>query len=661
MDIGDKLSNRYVIKDVIGQGGMANVFLGHDLILNRDVAIKVLRFDFQDNKDAIRRFRREAMSASQLLHHNIVEVYDVDEEDGKQYIVMEYVKGEDLKTYIKKQSPLPLETIVSIMMQLLSAIDLAHKHQIIHRDIKPQNVLIKDGSEVKITDFGIAIALTDTSITQTNTLLGSVHYLSPEQARGANATVKSDIYALGIVLYELITGSVPFDGESPVSIALKHFQEDLPSVREQYDYIPQSLENVILKATAKNQEDRYDSIQEMLMDLSTSLNESRFNEPLFIPPSKLEETIVMKPIKALSASSSSLDQVSSEGPEPLDEETFPRFDEVAPIEPVKRSNRWLKYTLAFLILIAIVAGGLGAYNFFYLNTTVPDIEGLTQEEAQEALSRSHLTLGEVQKVWNETVKVGEIVQTKPRSGSRVKRDSAVNVVMSNGKEQVQIGDYVGMEYEEIRRRLTEANFIVQRRDLATTPDQAGIILAQDIDPGSQVVPSDTPITLTVGNAPESITMQDFYNLSEEVVHNFEVGFGVNVNYEYDFDEYVPVGQVISQEPESGTPLVAGDTISVVISKGPREEHIVPQQVNVDIDYLSNYDDKDVEKENPLPNIIRVYIGDVNNDINTIAEEIEITESRTIQIFMYIKEHGTGQYRVTRDDEVIAENNQVYPR
>ncbi|MGX7348785.1 Stk1 family PASTA domain-containing Ser/Thr kinase [Dolosicoccus paucivorans] len=661
MDIGDKLSDRYVIKDVIGQGGMANVFLGHDLILNRDVAIKVLRFDFQDNKDAIRRFRREAMSASQLLHHNIVEVYDVDEEDGKQYIVMEYVKGEDLKTYIRKHSPLPLESVVSIMMQLLLAIDLAHKHQIIHRDIKPQNVLIKDGSEVKITDFGIAIALTDTSITQTNTLLGSVHYLSPEQARGANATVKSDIYALGIVLYELITGTVPFDGESPVSIALKHFQEDLPSVREQYDYIPQSLENVILKATAKNPEDRYASVQEMLADLSTSLNESRFNEPMFIPPSKLEETIAIKPIKALSASSSSLDQATSKGPEPLDEEVFPRFDEVAPIEPAKRTNWWLKYLLPFILMVALIAGGFGAYNFFYLNTTMPDIEGLTQEEAQEALSRAHLTLGEVQKVWNETVKAGEIVDTKPTAGTRLKRNSTVDIIMSNGKEQVQIGDYIGMEYEEIRRRLTEANFIVQRRDLATTPDQAGIILDQDIQPGSQVIPSETPITLTVGNAPESVTMQDFYNLSEEVVHNFEAGFGINVEYEYDYDEFIPVGQVISQEPESGTHLEPGDTISVVISKGPREEHIVPQQVNIDIEYLSKYDDKDVDKEDPLPNVIRVYIGDVNNDINQIAEEFEIKESRTIQIFMYIKEHGTGQYRVTRDDEVIAENGQVYPQ
>lgn len=204
VELGEKLSSRYKIIRPIGQGGMANVFLADDLILDRQVAVKLLRYDFQDDKDAIRRFQREAMSASQLLHHNIVEVYDVDEEDGQQYIVMEYVNGTDLKSFIREKSPISLELSVNIMSQILSAIDLAHRSNIIHRDIKPQNILLTKDNKAKMTDFGIAIALTDTSITQTNTLLGSVHYLSPEQARGNNATTKSDIYALGVVLYELI-------------------------------------------------------------------------------------------------------------------------------------------------------------------------------------------------------------------------------------------------------------------------------------------------------------------------------------------------------------------------------------------------------------------------------------------------------------------------
>ena len=257
LEIGRKIGERYKIIRLIGTGGMANVYLGHDLILDRDVAVKVLRFDFRDNEDALRRFQREALSATQLVHPNIVSVYDVDEENGLQYIVMEYVKGADLKKYIEKNGKVSPEDSIYIMDQVLSAMALAHRNRIIHRDIKPQNILIDQDNQIKVTDFGIAVALSETSITQTNTLLGSVHYLSPEQARGGMATIKSDIYALGIVLYELLSGAVPFDGESAVSIALKHFQDPMPLIRKNNPEVPQSLENVILKATSKEPTYRY--------------------------------------------------------------------------------------------------------------------------------------------------------------------------------------------------------------------------------------------------------------------------------------------------------------------------------------------------------------------------------------------------------------------
>ncbi|HIZ53348.1 MAG TPA: protein kinase, partial [Candidatus Enterococcus avicola] len=224
IEVGKKLNGRYLILGTIGSGGMAHVYLAKDLILNREVAVKVLRFDFQNDQNAIRRFQREALAATELVHPNIVAVYDVGEEEGMQYLVMEYVRGMDLKRYIQTRYPLPFQTIVSIMQQILSAVALAHQHRIIHRDLKPQNVLMDEDGTVKIADFGIAIALSETSITQTNTMLGSVHYLSPEQARGSMATNQSDIYALGIILFEMLTGQVPFDGESAVTIALKHFQ-----------------------------------------------------------------------------------------------------------------------------------------------------------------------------------------------------------------------------------------------------------------------------------------------------------------------------------------------------------------------------------------------------------------------------------------------------
>ena len=240
LEAGRTLNGRYKIKSLIGTGGMAAVYLAKDLILDRLVAIKVLRLDFRQNDDAMRRFRREALSATQLTHPNIVGVYDVGQSQEMNYIVMEYVEGTDLKDYVRQKGALhPIEA-VRIMMQIVSAIAAAHQNRIIHRDIKPQNILIDKEGNVKITDFGIAVALSDTSLTQTNTLLGSVHYLSPEQARGGMATIQTDIYALGIVLYELLTGKVPFDGESAVSIALKHFQEPLPTIVNPTAMVPQS-------------------------------------------------------------------------------------------------------------------------------------------------------------------------------------------------------------------------------------------------------------------------------------------------------------------------------------------------------------------------------------------------------------------------------------
>src|SRR3954468_9861637 len=258
MMIGKRISGRYKVLEMIGGGGMANVYLAHDMILDRDVAVKILRLDFANNEEFIRRFHREAQSATSLAHPNIVSIYDVgDEDDSIYYIVMEYVEGQTLKEYIQKRSPVPIEDVLTIMQQLTSAISHAHQNHIIHRDIKPQNILVDPNGTVKITDFGIAMALSATSITQTNSVLGSVHYLSPEQARGGIVNHTSDIYSLGIVMFELLTGRLPFSGESAVSIALKHLQSEIPSLRRWNATVPQSVENIVLKATAKDPFHRY--------------------------------------------------------------------------------------------------------------------------------------------------------------------------------------------------------------------------------------------------------------------------------------------------------------------------------------------------------------------------------------------------------------------
>src|SRR5574344_1017053 len=275
---GQKINDRYEIIRVIGEGGMANVYLANDTILNRKVAVKVLRGDLANDEKFVRRFQREALSASSLNHPNIVEMYDVGEDDGNFYIVMEYIEGKHLKQLLKKRGRLTVPEVVDIALQITSGLSVAHDSYIIHRDIKPQNILILDNGLCKITDFGIAVAMNSTQLTQTNSVMGSVHYLPPEQANGKGATLQSDIYSMGIVMYELLTGKLPYKGDNAVEIALKHLKEPLPSIREECPNIPQSIENIIIKATAKNPKNRYADAREMHNDLLTCMDESRANE-----------------------------------------------------------------------------------------------------------------------------------------------------------------------------------------------------------------------------------------------------------------------------------------------------------------------------------------------------------------------------------------------
>lgn len=279
IQIGKIFAGRYRIVRQIGRGGMADVYLAKDLILDgEEVAVKVLRTNYQTDQIAVQRFQREARAMADLDHPNIVRISDIGEEDGQQYLAMEYVNGLDLKRYIKENAPLSNDVAVRIMGQILLAMRMAHTRGIVHRDLKPQNVLLTLNGVAKVTDFGIAVAFAETSLTQTNSMLGSVHYLSPEQARGSKATVQSDIYAMGIILFEMLTGRIPYDGDSAVTIALQHFQKPLPSVREANSTVPQALENVVLKATAKKLNERYKSVAEMYADLASALSHDRRNE-----------------------------------------------------------------------------------------------------------------------------------------------------------------------------------------------------------------------------------------------------------------------------------------------------------------------------------------------------------------------------------------------
>ena len=473
---GQKINDRYEIIKNIGEGGMANVYLAQDTILDRKVAVKVLRGDLANDDKFIRRFQREALAVSNLSHPNIVEVYDVGEEDGSHYIVMEYIEGKTLKQLLKKRESLTLTEVIDIMTQLTDGISHAHESYIIHRDIKPQNIMIEDDGRIKITDFGIAMALNATQLTQTNSVMGSVHYLPPEQASGKGATIKSDIYSLGILMYELLTGNVPFKGDNAVEIALKHMKDKIPSIRKQDPSIPQSVENIILKACAKNPRNRYDSAKEMHEDLIHCLDEEHTNEKRIIfeyPENDLDSTVpiptvtqkkkITKPTKekVIEDTNELVKEIKAED---LDNDND---DDEEFFEEPKRRNTLIT-VLAIFFLLLLITGA----TFWLITTrevkdvTVPNVVGSTTEEAIEALTKAGFTYTTEQKN-SDKVEEGYVIKTTPKAGSTRKKGDTITIVESIGGTYHYLEDYTGKNYTEIKAKLElfKINVLIEKKDV----------------------------------------------------------------------------------------------------------------------------------------------------------------------------------------------------
>ncbi|MBU5361996.1 Stk1 family PASTA domain-containing Ser/Thr kinase [Enterococcus raffinosus] len=557
IEIGKLVNGRYKVIANIGSGGMANVFLAHDLILDRDVAIKILRFDFQNDQTAIRRFQREALAATEMVHPNIVGVYDVDEESGMQYLVMEYVKGMDLKRYIQMHQHIPYGKIVDIMEQILSAVSLAHAHGIIHRDLKPQNILMDQAGVVKIADFGIAIALSETSLTQTNSMLGSVHYLSPEQARGSMATKQSDIYALGIILYEMITGSVPFDGESAVTIALKHFQDEMPSVKGFDPEVPQALENIVMHATAKEPADRYKTAEEMAADLSTALTSGRANELPWQPTVMLDETKVLTPIQ----------------PEDIQTEK-PKEEQPTPEEKPKKKKGKKRFIIIFLLLMLGIGGVVGYLLTSSAEISIPQVENMTESEARTALKNAKLTVdSKTSEVPSDTIKKGHVVKTNPEAGTMIKKSRSVRLFISSGTKKVTIKSYKGQTIDAATQELVdigflEKNIVSEKVNDDTVPQ--GQILSQTPQSGTKLDPKEDEITFKVSDGPKKIKIGDYSQMTYDDAEQSLLQLGITIDQIKRVDEYsetIEAGEVISQDPVSGTGLTSKDTITLKVSSG----------------------------------------------------------------------------------------------
>ena len=447
---GQKINERYEILKSIGEGGMANVYLAHDTILDRDVAIKVLRGDLENNEKFIRRFQREAKSVSDLSHPNIVEVYDVGEEDGQHYIVMEYIDGKTLKQLVQKRGALTVPEVIDIMAQLTDGLSQAHDAYIIHRDIKPQNIMILDNGMIKITDFGIAMSMNATQLTQTNSVMGSVHYLPPEQASGKGATMKSDIYSAGILMYELLTGSVPFKGDNAVEIALKQMKERIPSIRKQNPLIPQSVENIVLKATAKNPKNRYDTIRQMHEDIIHALDPDKQNEVKYhfpYPESELDESRAI-PIKDTPVVQPKVNEIDT-----------PDFDnkDAGDMGTSKKKSKKKKAIIVLIILI-IFLFMIGTLIFMnYRNNTkvivVPDVTGMTTEKAEEALKKKGFQY-DVKTEESDEVEEGKVIKTQPKAGASKKKGSIITIIESSGMADVILKDYTDQNAETIKEKLT---------------------------------------------------------------------------------------------------------------------------------------------------------------------------------------------------------------
>ncbi len=595
---GSKISDRYQIIKTLGEGGMANVYLAHDTILDRNVAVKVLRGDLATDEKFVRRFQREALSASSLSHPNIVEMYDVGEDDGQYYIVMEYVDGKTLKQILKQRGKLSITEVVDIMLQLTDGMAHAHDAYIIHRDIKPQNIMILSNGMIKITDFGVATAMNSTQLTQTNSVMGTVHYLPPEQAQGKGSTIRSDIYSMGIMMYELLTGLVPYKGENAVEIALKHLKEPLPSVRKINANIPQSVENVIIKATAKNPKNRYVDAREMHEDLKTVLDDSRKDEPRFVykyPEQDLDETKKLdKELKA------------------LEEKTKEKKEEVIVEEPVKKrktkeieedddfydeeprkSNVFLIVLVSIFTLVVLVATIFATMYFGNSeveNIEIPDVSNMTTVEASNKLTDAGFNVVDDYKyVPTDEYPEGRVVKTSPEAGMKKKAGSEITLHVSSGEAVYIVEDVVGEDYKVAQGKIEgkcNCNVIFETEVIPEKDKKAkeGKVL-KTVPAAGEKIKLGEQITIII---PEiEYKYPDFTkDWSMVKIEDFCEKHELKLSVKYEETDKYKEGTVIKQSREKDTVVTPGASLTITVAKAPEQEE------TIDV----NPDDADVTPE-----------------------------------------------------------------
>ena len=563
---GSIINDRYQIIKTLGEGGMANVYLAHDNILDRNVAVKVLRGDLANDEKFVRRFQREALSASSLSHPNIVEMYDVGEDDGQYYIVMEYVDGKTLKQVLKQRGHLSITEVVDIMLQLTDGLAHAHDAYIIHRDIKPQNIMILSNGMIKITDFGVATALNSTQLTQTNSVMGTVHYLPPEQANGKGSTVRSDIYSMGIMMYELLTGLVPYKGESAVEIALKHLREPLPSVRKVDPTIPQSIENVIIRATAKNPKNRYTDAREMHEDIKTALDDSRKDEKRWVykyPENDLEET------KKLDDDLKDLEK---------QEQIIKKKKEIElekeEMAENKKSNKLLIVLVSIftaIILTITVAMTIYFKKSEVKNVMIPDVSNKSAKDASNELTdKGFEVITEYKYVSSSTIEEGKVVKTSPEIGTKRKSGTKITLYLSSGEGKYIVEDFTNENYLVAKGKIEaqcECNVVIETEKVEEGKDVKEDIVLKTVPGAGEASKLGDQIKIIIPEV--EYKYPDFtkgYTIDK--IEDFAKKHELKLKYKYQETTSVPEGTILKQNRAADSIVAPGVTLVITIAQSP---------------------------------------------------------------------------------------------
>jgi len=618
MDLkGRLLGNRYEIIEKIGSGGMATVYKAKCQVLNRYVAIKILRDEFTTDEEFIKRFEVEAQSAASITHPNIVSVYDVGVEGSLHYIVMELIKGKTLKDIIiEERGALPWKWSINIAIQIASALETAHRNSIVHRDIKPHNIIITEDGIAKVTDFGIAKAVSNSTITAFGSTIGSVHYFSPEHARGGFTDAKSDLYSLGVVMYEMLTGKVPFDADTPVSIALKHMQEEPKAASELNPNIPRAVNDVIMKSLKKDATLRYQSATSMLLDLKRALKEPNGN---FVDNNDYQTDFPTQRISTIGLEEDRGGNKVQKGQKKNNK--FVMF--------IKK-HKVLSTIIGLFLLFAISLGGtIGIANATRAkDVAIPNLVGKTAEEAKQILKESKLKYVEEEPEYNTEYEAGQIISQNPPfvEGRKVKEESSIKVVLSLGTEKTTVPKFVGETKEDAETAAVEAKLKLEVIEETSKTVEAGVVIKQDTDPETEVNAGDTvKIYVSIGTGIKQVAVTSVLQYDIEAAKKELEDAGLVVKIEYDEDKEKNNGVVLKQSIASGETVDEGTTITLTVNKFAEEKEC---EVKINVAKLTGYTVKTEETE------------ELDEEGNPIVKEVE-AEKVTVTIYVDDSEYDTG--------------------